>query len=648
MRLVQDLWSILTPRQRRWVLGAQLLSIVVAASTITGIASIAPFFAVLGQPELIERAPVLHWLYLHSGTVDPREFELMLGVGFMTIVCAANLVTAAATFVMVRLAGWISSDLQVVLFGEYLSRPYSFHVQAHSARLLGNVVRDTTRAANDVLQNIFVAVTNAVTAAAIMVSVFLVDPLVAMAVVVALGGGYALIYVAMRNRLLRAGEVAAQCFTAQTQIVQESLTAIRDILLGSLQDFFRGQFERSNRALTRAAARSQIIAQIPRQVMECVAVIGLVLAALFARGRSGAIGPSLGELTFLGFAAYRLLPALQQAFAAIVRIRAEQPAFARITQDLRVARERQSMSSSMSSSSMSSSSSSSMSSSMSSSVSSPVLRPLDRNWRDRPLRQISLHDVSFRYTPDRPHALAGVSLELAARTAVGLVGANGAGKTTLADIVAGLLVPERGLLEVDGIPIDDSNRAQWQSCLAYVPQQVCLLDTTLAQNIALGVAPEHIDRDRLAAAGKMAQLDDLVSSLPLGYEHRVGEHGVTLSGGQRQRVGIARALYRNASVLILDEATNALDGLTEREIVDTIRGLRGRYTIVLIAHRPSTLRACDVIVRLEGGSVVGQATGSGSVAEGHDVEGDLRPPAGLVELCPELQHKLPRASGSER
>jgi ABC-type multidrug transport system fused ATPase/permease subunit len=201
-----------------------------------------------------------------------------------------------------------------------------------------------------------------------------------------------------------------------------------------------------------------------------------------------------------------------------------------------------------------------------------------------------------------------VSLRIPARAAVGIVGANGSGKTTLIDLIAGLLVPGTGQIEVDGIPLDDANRAAWQSRIAYVPQNIFLLDTTIAQNVALGVPAREINRDRLLTAAQLAQLDKFVGTLPDRYDHIVGERGMRLSGGQRQRIGIARALYTDASVLIMDEATSAQDGLTEQELMSTIMRLRGRYTIILIAHRLSTVQACDLIFEFDRGAVAGSGT----------------------------------------
>ncbi len=286
----------------------------------------------------------------------------------------------------------------------------------------------------------------------------------------------------------------------------------------------------------------------------------------------------LGQLTFLGFAAYRLLPILQQVFSSLVRIRGSTPGFASIAPDLRFAR-----------------------------LNDHAGRPADPLWRERPRREIRLDDVTFRYDAGRPAAIDGVSLRIPAKEAVGIVGANGSGKTTLIDLIAGLLVPTMGRVEVDGVALDDANRAAWQSRIAYVPQEIFLLDTTIEQNIALGIPAGDIDQNRLLMALQLAQLHTFVAALPGGRRHVVGERGMRLSGGQRQRIGIARALYTDASVLIMDEATSAQDGLTEEELMSTILKLRGRYTIILIAHRPSTVRSCDLIFEFHGGAISASA-----------------------------------------
>jgi ABC-type multidrug transport system fused ATPase/permease subunit len=587
MNLFADLWSILTPKQRRDILTMQIVSIAMAFSTITGIAAIAPFFAVLGQPQLIDRNSLLHWAYVYGGFSDRRGFVVALGVAFITVMLLANLINVLGSLAMSRLAVRIGNELQSTLFGEYLSRPYTFHTRTNGTMLLNNILYEAAKVAHGILRNGFLLVTNLVTALFIILSILLLKPVIALALSAGLAGGYALIYFVLRNRLLQLGKTHSRSAVEQAQILQESFGAIKEIILLQAQSFFRGRFERASQSASRAAAHSQAVAQNFRQLMECVAAVGLVgLALVLGVGENG-VGSWLGQLTFLAFAAYRLLPILQQVFAASVNIRADRAGLALIAQDLRRAR---------------------------TAIHTRALANsgrTDRAWQVCPQQEIRLEEVSFRYAPDQPWALRGVSMRIPARGAVGIVGVNGSGKTTLVDVIVGLLVPSEGRVEVDGSALDEANRAAWQSRIAYVPQNIFLLDASIAQNIALGIPAADINRDRLLDAIRLAQLDDLIETFPTGYDHRVGERGIQLSGGQRQRIGIARALYRAATVLVLDEATNALDGLTEQELMSTLGCLRGRYTTILIAHRMTTVRACDVIFELENGKITGSGTYDG-------------------------------------
>jgi ABC-type bacteriocin/lantibiotic exporter with double-glycine peptidase domain len=582
--ILADLWGILTPKQRRGILTMQIVSMAMAFSTVSGIAAIGPFFAVLGQPELIDHNALLHWAYAHGGFTSKRGFVVALGIAFIAVMLIANLINVLGSLAMSRLALRIGTELQSTLFDEYLSRPYSFHIRANGTMLFNNILHETARVTNGILRNAFQLVTNLVTASFIILSILLLKPMIALAMIAGLAGGYALIYFFLRNRLLRLGQSQSRFAIEQAQILQESFGAIKEIIVLQAQNFFRGRFERASKAFSLAAAHSQVVAQNPRHLMECVAAVGLVGLALVLGGRADGVGAWLGQLTFIAFAAYRLLPLLQQVFAASVNIRANRAALAVIAPDLRQAR-------------------------TAIHTTTPAnLTPTDYAWQVRPQQEIRLEEVSFRYAPDQPWALRGVSLRIPARAAVGIVGVNGSGKTTLVDVIVGLLVPSEGRVKVDGSALEEANCATWQSRIAYVPQNMFLLDASIAQNIALGIPAADIDRHRLSEAARLAQLDDLIKTLPAGYDHRVGERGIQLSGGQRQRIGIARALYRAATVLVFDEATNALDGLTEQELMATLGRLRGRYTTILIAHRMSTVRSCDIIFELENGKITGSGT----------------------------------------
>jgi ABC-type bacteriocin/lantibiotic exporter with double-glycine peptidase domain len=569
MSLASEFWSILTKPQRRRVLAVQVISVAMAFSTVTGIAAIVPFFAVLGEPRLVDQNRQLHWLYVHAGFSDRHGFVIALGIAFIAMVLIANLINLLGSLAMNRLALRIGSELQTSLFAEYLSRPYAFHTGTNSTALFNNVVYETARVTNGILQSALLLVTNLVTASFIIVSVLLLKPTISIVVLPALAGGYALIYLSVRNRLMRLGDAHSRAWLDRSKIVNESFGAIREILLMQDRRLFHEVFERASGEVAETTAHIHVVGQIPKHVMECVAVTALVGAALVASTRDMGMGSWLGELTFIAFAAYRLLPILQLIFVCIARIRADRAAFVRIAPDLRRPQ-----------------------------AAGPAGSCLPRACKD-----IEIREVSFQYAAGGSYALNGINLCIPAGATIGLVGANGSGKTTLLDLIAGLLVPTTGEVRLDGVALSDANRAAWQAQIAYVPQNIFLLDSSISDNIAFGVPSNAVDRQRMVHAARLAQLEQFIAGLPEGYNHTVGERGIKLSGGQRQRIAIARALYKGAPVLLLDEAMSALDGMTEAELMTALGGLRGRCTIILIAHRKSMVRWCDVIFQLDGGRI---------------------------------------------
>jgi ABC-type bacteriocin/lantibiotic exporter with double-glycine peptidase domain len=573
--LARAFWGITTPAQRRGILAAQLLSLLMAAATVTGVASIAPFFAVLGDPGLIDHNILLAGLYDYLGLGSRRTFVTVLGIGFVAIVLLTNAINFFGSYLLLRLSSWIGDELRTTLYAEYLQREYLFQLGSSTTVLLNNIVRETTRVAVGILQNAFLLLTSLGTAAVIVGCMFLVSPVAAIAVLAGLAGGYALIYLGVRRRILRAGLAESELARELSQLIFEGFGAIREITLLRKHEVFTRRFEQASRETAALSAYIGAVTQSPRYLIECLAAAGLVGAALVMSRSAGGIGQSLAALTFLGFAVYRLLPSLQQAFAAFVHIRASHSGLLAIAADVARARApRQKLNSGL------------------------------PDWSDRPRSEIRFSDVTFRYHPDSEPALREVSLSIPTGSLVGLTGRNGSGKSTLVDLLAGLLRPESGRISIDGVQLDAAVCAAWQSRIAYVPQNVFLLDCSIAQNVAFGVPRDEIDWPRLEAAARLARLDSFVAGLPQGFDARVGERGAKLSGGQKQRIGIARALYRDASVLILDEATSALDTAVEADFMATIAALRGHRTIILITHRLNTLEHCDCIVELDAGRLI--------------------------------------------
>lgn len=574
MKIVARIWRLLEPPQRRRLVALQLLSVLMALSTVGGIAAIVPFFAVLADPGSIESNTILRALYQHLHFASQGSFVIALGSAFIGLVLVANAVNLFGTLAINRFALQLGDTLFVRLFEKYLRRDFEFHLRSNSAALASKLLHESGRVSTGILRQGLLLVANIVTVVFVMASILIVNPLIAVGAMIALGAGYGAVYAITQRLLLRGGRAQSRYQTQRTQLVSESLGAIREVIILDVRDVFVQRFAAYCRSFSRVESGTLAIATAPKNILECAIVLCLVGGALYLRSASNGVGPWLGQLSFIGLAAYRLMPALQQAFTAIVSIRSNQAVFETLADEL----ER-----------------------VTDNAGTPPA--LEHPWRNGPQQEIQLRDVSFRYAANRAPALSSFSLRIPAGSVVGFVGANGSGKTTLVDVLAGLLVPTSGQVEVDGVALDRTSRSAWRSSIAYVPQNVFLLDATVAENIALGIASDRIDRERLHSVVRLAHLEDCIACLPNGYDEVLGERGCKLSGGQRQLLGIARALYRDASVLILDEATSALDNIAEDEIVATLNALRPGRTLLMISHRLSALRHCDIIHELRHGRI---------------------------------------------
>jgi len=573
--LAREIWALLDGRQRRALFGMLAICIVAAVSTVGGVAAVVPFIAVVADPRLIEGHAAILQLQQLFGIERRDDLLVLLGCGFIGAVLVSNAISLLAMVAAEKFSHSMAGSLQLRLFDTYLRLDCGFHASANSASLAANVLLEVYRLTTGIIYNGLMLVTQAFSSLLIVCFVVALNPLLALSAVVLLGGVYLLTYIVVSRRLAGHGQVFTRAWHERARLVNESLGAVKEILLMRNQAYFTRRFAAHSREIQRAQVGIAVISQSPKFILECVAVACLVGAALWLLRAPGQ-GNWLVQLSFLGMAAYRLLPALQQSFANAAKIRANESAFAQIEHDLRRA------------------------------VAGATRgdAPVDPEWRNRPHQAIAVRDVTLNYAPDRPAALRLVSLDITAGSFVALVGPNGSGKSTLADVILGLLEPQHGHVEIDGIPLDEKNLASWHSASAYVPQATFLLNASLAENVALGVARGAIDMARLDEALVLANLQEFVASLPRGVDEPLGERGVNLSGGQRQRVGIARALYRRPSMLVLDESTASLDADSERVLVDTLAGLRGRVTILLIAHRASSLRRCDQVFELEHGALV--------------------------------------------
>jgi ABC-type bacteriocin/lantibiotic exporter with double-glycine peptidase domain len=567
MNTVRAFWALLPPPLRRRCLALLALALVMAATTVAGIVSVMPFFQLLSASEA---TPTTRWLQGLRGTLgiaDERVFLGVAGVVFVLTLIVANVINYFGTRSMHAFALRAADSLRVRLFGVYLRSDYLFHARHDGARLANDVLYESDRIA--ALVNVgFQAVTATGVMMLIAVSLFFMNPWISLVTLLVFGSAYALIFAHSRRQLrLNSIELTRESARRAT-VVRQAFAAIKELLVMRLDAPFQRQFGDASARMSQSMTHTHAIGLRPKYVLECLAALALVTVALVLHVHEGA--PWLPQLTFLALSAYRLLPSLQQLFAGLVTVRAHREVLFKMLQS--VEKERAS----------------------GGSASVPQLQ-------GAPARDIVFEDVTFRYSTETPALFERLNLRIRAGEVIGVVGQNGSGKSSFADLLLGLLAPTSGRILADGIDIGGRNRAAWQATIAYVPQHVALVDGTIMENIALGLASADVDEARLEAAMCTARVDEFVATFPLGYHTLLGERGVQLSGGQRQRVGIARALYRRATLLVMDEATASLDLTAEREITSALHENAAAMTLVIIAHRRSALAGCDRIFHLRDG-----------------------------------------------
>jgi ATP-binding cassette, subfamily B, bacterial PglK len=549
---------------------------VAAVAEVVSLGSVLPFVGILAAPEIVWRHRVLVQVAHAAGIFTPDGLVLPLTILFVAAALFAGVIRVLLARVNARFTFAAGADLSMEVYRRTLYQPYQVHLSRSSSEVISGIANKVGGTVLGVLLPALTLLSSGVVLIALMAALIAINPMVALIATAGFGGGYAFITWVTRQRLRQNSLRIAHEQTQLIKALQEGLGGIRDVLLDGTQPVYCDIYGRADQSLRQALGDNIFITQSPRFAIEA---LGMVIIAALAYGLSrqpGGVSMALPVLASLAVGAQRMLPALQQGFSAWATIAGSHASLSDTVGLLDQP--------------------------MPEAASQPVPDPL-------PFREsIRFDAMRFRYADDGPWVLDGFDLTIRKGDRVGFVGVTGSGKSTALDLLMGLLMPSEGRLLVDGEPITGRRVRSWQRTIAHVPQSIYLSDSTLAENIAFGVSPEKIDIERVRNAAHKAQIADFIESRHEGYNALVGERGVRLSGGQRQRIGIARALYKQASVLVLDEATSALDNATERSVMDAIDGFDRDLTVLLIAHRLSTVKRCDSIVELAQGRVKAQGS----------------------------------------
>jgi ABC-type multidrug transport system fused ATPase/permease subunit len=570
----------------RWRLVWIAVAIVLTGLVQTvGIASIMPFLAVVANPSIVTSNPYMAAAYETLGFQSTESFIVALGVFFLVAMASGNALSTFTSWVLVRFQWRTFETLSNRLLAKYLKAPYQYHLDHSSSRLRGVLMGSVSKVSSGLVLPCSRILARGVSSAFIVVLLVAVDPLLALLIAGLIGGFYATIYTSIRKRQGLLGEEVARGKTERRMIASEAFGGIKELkVLGREENFLTRFAERTARDAW-ANSKNALVGLVPGFLLQTVTYGGVVAVILYLLQTRESLDQVFPLLALYAFGANRLLPGVQEIFAALTALRFQGASLDELLADL----------SEMSDADVV----------QSSQGPTGFARPIELPSLTEGIR---LERVTFRYPKaDRP-ALSEVTLEIPVNRTVALVGETGSGKTTLVDLLLGLFEPDAGRILVDDVVLDASVMRAWRQKVGYVPQSIFLCDASIAENIALGIPSGQIDHDAVRAAAQTAHLDTFVASLRDGYATVVGERGVRLSGGQRQRIGIARALYHNPEVLIMDEATSALDNVTEDIVMQAINELAQHRTILLIAHRLTTVQEADLIYMMDQGRVVAQGT----------------------------------------
>lgn len=573
--------EMLTPRERRRGLLVMMLIVLKGIADTVGVASVIPFLTVLGRPGIVQDNALASWAYNELGFSSVDAFLMALGLVVVLLMIVSATLRSVAAYAINLYLGMRQHSLSRRLIETYLRQPYEYFLNRNSGDMSTNIIVEATRAVAFFYQPAFELVNQGFTFLFLVFLLLFANPIITFTSIAVLGGSYAIVFFTVRSRLKVMGEDVVRANKLRFRLTSEILSGVKQIKITGRDQGYVDRFTQPSLRLARLQAITRTMQTIPRFALEVLAfggiiVLTLALIARYGGVESGVLADLIPMLGLYAFAGYRLMPTLQSGYAASSKLRLGAAPIDQLYKDLT---RQENLTK------------------LSSSPPSPL----------KFLSGIRIDNLNYTYPGSRSSGLKDVTFDIERGTSVGIVGSTGAGKTTLVDVILGLLPVQAGRILVDDQELTEKNIRGWQANIGYVPQEIYLSDATVAENIAFGVPPAEIDRSRLESAASDARIHDfVVSELPNSYDTFIGERGLRLSGGQRQRLGIARALYHDPDLIIFDEATSALDPMTENEVMAAINAISGMKTVVMIAHRLSTVRACDKIVVLDKGSIVAE------------------------------------------
>ena len=579
MQNLKKISFLLSSEDRFRVIILIIMNLVMALIDMVGVASILPFIAILTNPEIIETNIFLSRVYQTAknlGIDNEQQFLILMGIFVFLLLIFSISFKAFTSYIQVLYIKMCEHNIALRLIEGYLHQPYSWFLNRNSAILGKSLLSEVSSVVGKGLTPMMNLIKNSFTTLTLFFLLIVVEPKLTSIAIITISVFYGLVYWFNLNLLNRVGNETFKANAERFKISTEAFGGFKEMKIGSLEDTYVNQFSKPSKIIAQNSGLWSVLNEVPRFTLEAVAFGGMILIILFFMTITGDITKVLPIIALYAFAGYRLMPAIQKIYISFTSFRVVGPALDSLYNDLKNLKPK---------------------------IEKKYKESLEFN------KNICLKNIHYNYPNASKTALKNINLKIPINKTIGLVGATGSGKTTAVDVILGLLEAQKGTLEVDDNVININNKRAWQRSIGYVPQQIFLADNTVSANIAFGVDMNDINQEQVEYAAKIANLHEFViNELPLKYQTTIGERGVRLSGGQRQRIGIARALYHKPKVLVLDEATSALDNLTEKSVMNAVYNSEKNVTKILVAHRLSTVKQCDIIYLFDKGELKAKGT----------------------------------------
>ncbi|MDA8727119.1 ABC transporter ATP-binding protein/permease [Candidatus Pelagibacter bacterium] len=583
---IKEIFFLLEKKQQKKIIYLQIIILLTACMEVLSLFAIAPFMSILADYDVINKEGYISDLYNYLEFQNPKDFLFFFALFFLCILSISSLIHMVTIWIVSINSIKMGTTLGNRLFSFYLNQNWLFHVKSNSAQLINKIAQESDRITLGIIQPAMLINAKLAVSVFLIIAMIIYNPFVALIVGLILGTSYVIIFLYVKNSVMRNGKIVSSTQESRYKLMSEGFGGIKEVLISGRQNFFTFNFKKNSNQWADAIGKNQAIGQLPRYIVELITfsiIVGFVIY-LTSKGEENNFKTLFPVLSIYALGGLKLLPAFQSIFVYLTAIKANINAYENIKENLIEAKNQDLK---------------------------PRIKDFKKSIEMNLNNELVFKNVNFKYLHDKKKDsfnLVNLNFSIKKNETIGIVGRSGSGKSTIIDLIAGLILPDKGEILIDKKKVTEDNKFFWQKNISLVSQSIYLADSSIKENIAFGIPYNEIDNKKINETIEKSQISDFINQLPNGIDTIIGERGVQLSGGQRQRIGIARSLYYQSNLIIFDEATSSLDGLTEEAVIKSINNIQNIKTVVIVAHRLASVKNCHRIYFIDKGKIIDSGT----------------------------------------